>query len=113
MLPPSLILSSDATPTLPLLISFPAETTPLNILRQIGTSYTMLGPLLLQDDRGTRVSAIEAEHRANADLVNLAILKEWLEGRGLRPVTWDTLTTTMVNAGLVILGEQINEGLQH
>ena len=73
----------------------------------------MLGPLLLQDDSGTRVSAIEAEHRGNADLINLAILREWLEGGGLQPVTWATLTSAMAKVRLMALAEQILGGLQH
>ena len=112
MLTPSLFPSSDAIPTLPFLISFPAEATPLNILRQLGTGYAMLGPLLLQDDSGVRVSAIESEHRGNTDLINLAILREWLAGGGLQPVTWATLTTAMKKAGQVALAEQIIDILQ-
>ena len=100
-------------PTLPLLISFPTEDTHLNIARQLGTGYAMLGPLLLQDDSGVKVSAIEAEHRGNADRVNLAILREWLTGGGLQPITWATLTTAMKKAGPVTLAERILDGLKH
>ena len=69
----------------------------------------MLGPLLLQDDSGVRVASLRAQYMLDTDEINLAILREWLEGRGLRPVTWDTLTTAMAEARLVALAEQINE----
>ena len=99
------------TPTLPLLICFPAKTTPLNIPRLLGTSYAMLGPLLLQDTSGSRIAALEAEHRCNADRINLAVMQEWLEGGGLRPVTWATLTRAMTDVGQTALAQQISETL--
>ena len=35
------------------------------------------------------------------------ILQEWLEGKGLQPVTWETLTKTFRDTGLSSLAEQI------
>lgn len=71
----------------------------------------MLGPLLLQDSTGARVAAIEAQYHHDATRINLAILREWLAGGGLAPVTWATLTTAMADAGEVALAEQIKEAL--
>ena len=105
--------SLDTTPTLPLLISFPTETTSLNIPKQLGTGYTMLGSLLLQDDCGDRVASLRAQYMLDTDDINIAILREWLKGGGLQPVTWTTLTTAMKKAGQVALAERIWDGLKH
>ena len=108
-----LLSSSDDTPTLPLLISFPTKTTSLNIPRQLGTGYTMLGSLLLQDDSGERVASLRAQYMLDTDDINIAILREWLKGGGLQPVTWATLTTAMAKAGQMALAKQIFDGLKH
>ena len=69
----------------------------------------MLGPLLLQDDTGCRMASLEAEHRGNTDRINVALLTEWLEGGGLRPVTWATLTRAIDDIGKVALAQQLND----
>ena len=96
-------------PTLPLLICFPAKTSSINIPSQLGISYAMLGPLLLWDDSGARTDALKAEHQGNADMINIAVLKKWLEGGGLQPVTWATLSRVMADIGQVALAQQIND----
>ena len=102
---------TEDRPTLPLLISFPAKDTHLNIPKQLGISYAMLGPLLLQDSTGARVTAIKMQHLGDADLINLAILQKWLAGGGLHPVTWATLTSAIADAGQVAMAEQIKKAV--
>ena len=67
----------------------------------------MLGPLLLRDDSGARTAALKAEHQGNTSLINLAVLQEWLEGGGLQPVTWATLSRVMASIGQVALAQQV------
>eukprot|EP00731_Ephydatia_muelleri_P005831 Em0003g79a len=70
----------------------PAE---VNIAEQIGVNYLMFGMILLQDDNGAVVKALEEEHRGKAEKINIAIFQKWLDGKGMRPVTWSTLVTVL------------------
>ena len=102
---------TDSVPTLPLLIRFPTKSASLNIPKLLGTSYDMLGPLLLNDTSGDRVAALREQYMLDADKINIAILREWLKGGGLQPVSWDTLTRAMADVGQVALAEQVRTQL--
>ena len=39
--------------------------------------------------------SLEIEHLKNAERINMAILQKWLQGKGLKPVTWSTLVTAL------------------
>ena len=39
--------------------------------------------------------------------VTQRVLQEWLEGKGLEPVTWETLIQTLRDSGLSSLAEHI------
>ena len=73
------------TPTMPELLSFSDEK--LNIAVLIGTKHIIFGIFLMEDKTGAIVEALEAEHRGNAERINMAILQRWLQGKGLKPVT--------------------------
>ena len=81
------------TPTLVELLYFSDRG--VNIAEQIGVNYLKFGIFLLQDSTGTIVKAIENEHQRNAEQINLAILQKWLEGKGVKPVTWSSLVTAL------------------
>ena len=81
------------TPTLMNLLSFSERG--VNIVEQIGVNYLMFGMILLQDDNGAIVKALEKEHRGNAEDISIAIFQKWLNGKGMRPVTWSTLVTAL------------------
>ena len=66
-----------------------------NIAEQIGVNYLKFGIILLKDSSGAIVTALENEHQKNAERVNLAMLQKWLEGKGVKPVTWSTLVTVL------------------
>ena len=55
------------------------------------------------------MASLEAEHRGNTDRINVALLTEWLEGGGLRPVTWATLTRAIDDIGNVALAQRLND----
>ncbi|KAL5471322.1 hypothetical protein EMCRGX_G029423 [Ephydatia muelleri] len=67
----------------------------LNIVEQIEVNYLMFGMILLQDDNGAIVKALEEEHRGNAEKINKAIFQKWLDGKGIGRVTWSTLVTAL------------------
>ena len=43
------------------------------------------------------------KHHYNAEQINIAILQEWLTGRGKQPVTWATLVEVLRDIGLSTL----------
>ena len=81
------------TPTLPDLLCFSDRR--VNIVEQIGINYLKFGIFLLEDSNGAIVTALENEHLKNAERINLAILQKWLEGKGVKPVTWSTLVAAL------------------
>ena len=80
------------------LLSFPSSK--LNITVQVGVKYDKFGAFLLEDTNAAIVEALEVEHTKNAERINMAILKKWLQGKGVKPVTWSTLVSVLKNIGM-------------
>ena len=72
----------------------------VSIAVQIGVNYLNFGTLLLKDNNGAIVTALENEHQRNAERINVAILQKWLQGGGVMPVTWSTLVTVLQKIGM-------------
>ena len=99
-------------PTLPQLINLPTtrgET--IHIMQRVGTQYTDLGLILLNDEDGSIVEQITSEYQLNAVNITREILKRWIRGEGKQPVTWKTLTDTLAAIGLTELVKSIQESL--
>ena len=79
----------------------------LNIPLQIGTKFYQFGLLLLKDSNGTTVDNIIYKHNNDPVQINTEILKEWLNGSGKQPVTWEILIETLDDCNLVTLAEDI------
>ena len=63
---------------------------------QVGVKYVQFGVFLLEDTNGfIIVEALEVEHMKNAERINMAILNKWLQGKGVKPVTWSTLVSVL------------------
>ena len=77
---------------MPLLLSYPGN---INIAQQIGTTSTVFGTLLLNDDNQERVTALAKQFGHDTSETNMAILREWLRGSGVKPVTWGTLVKVL------------------
>ena len=69
--------------------------TKVNVAVQVGVRYSKFGIFLLNDVKGVLVPALEQEHQRNAENINMAILQRWLQGKGLKPVTWSTLVDVL------------------
>ena len=78
---------------MPKLLSFSAKK--LNLAVQVGAKYSTFGIFLLEDKTGAIVEALEIEHVKNAERINMTILQQWLQGKGLKPVTWSTLLSVL------------------
>jgi len=96
-------------PTLPQLLN----TRYVKIVTEIGAKYETFGVLLLNDQTGTKITAIEHKRSNNAELINIDILKEWLQGNGKKPVTWQTLVDVLKDIGLFVLAKDIEASLSH
>lgn len=83
----------------------------VNIVQQIGTHYSTLGSLLLEDDTGSITKAIFTQFQLNAVMINQDILTQWLQGQGKKPVAWSTLIDTLKDAELSELAQMIEEEL--
>ena len=81
----------------------------INIPQEIGTNYYYFGLHLLDDPNGTRVRNIERDYR-EIERINTEILREWVTGRGKKPVTWETLTEVLCDIELGALASEIEAG---
>ena len=107
-----LIISAAQGPTLPQLISLPTRTgETINIMQRVGTQYTNLGLILLNDKDGSIVDQITSEYHWKAEDITKEILKRWIRGEGKQPVTWKTLTDALSAIGLTELAKSILESL--
>ena len=71
----------------------------------------MLGALLLNDDTGDITDAIIEEYRENASRITRKIVRQWIQGRGRQPVTWDTLAGVLRSINLSELANTIESAL--
>ena len=67
----------------------------VNVAVEVGVRYSNFGIFLLNDANGVIVQALEKEHQRSAESINMAILQRWLQGMGVKPVTWSTLVDVL------------------
>ena len=96
-------------PTLPELASFLSRGGTINIAEKISTEYYQFGIQLLDDEDGSHIRAIEHRHLRDAVRINTDILEEWLQGRGVQPVSWTTLVKVLEDIDLGTLASDIRE----
>ena len=80
-------------------------------MKEIGTHYNMFGVLLLNDESGATISALEQQHQNRATSINFEILQQWIRGSGGKPVTWETLVKVLRQIELNILADKIESFL--
>ena len=90
---------------MPLLLSFPGRKGKINIAQEIGTTSITFGTFLLNDEKQVRVTALAKQCGNVASEINMAILREWLQGSGVKPVTWGTLVEVLKNCRLELAEE--------
>jgi hypothetical protein len=88
-------------------LAFPAHGTSINIIQKIGTNYPTFGTFLLNDLTGEVVDGLRQEYLANAENITTAILKRWLQGRSIIPVSWSALVNVLRRSNLHALADQI------
>ena len=93
-------------------MSFQTNSGSMDITARIGTSYYKFGIQLLGDRDGSRVEAIEHRHHRDAVRINTDILQEWIQGKGVQPVSWTSLTTVLEKCDLRVLASEIREAME-
>ena len=70
------------------LLHLPLTTTFVNIPREVGVQWYLFCGDLLKDD-------VAAVIQKKSVTINTCILREWLDGRGKKPVSWETLANAI------------------
>ena len=90
---------------------FSSKTKTVNLAQQIGIRGKDLGVYLLEDDSGAIVEGIAAGNKSIED-TNREILIKWLQGSGMQPVAWSTLTKAMRKVELFHLAAEVDEAMK-
>ena len=78
---------------------------------EIGTNYEKFGTLLLEDKKGNKVKNIKVSEHGDPVDITVEILKQWLQGKGRKPVTWQTLIKCLRDTNLNVLVANIESSL--
>ena len=98
-------------PTLTLLRKFPVKDEFVDIAAQIGTDYELFGTFLLDDKNGYKVVNIEKAKRGEPLDITVEILRQWLQGKGRIPVTWQTLIACLRDSHLNVIADAVERTL--
>ena len=79
----------------------------LNISLKVGAKCFQFGVLLLNDEDGALVEALEDECNGKRERIVRKILVEWVRGRG-RALSWKTLSDTLRECSLSSLADDID-----
>ena len=71
----------------------------------------MFGTFLLQDNDGNKVKTIERFERGDPLRITVKILRQWLQGNGKLPVSWQTLVQCLRNSNLNVISDSIETSL--
>ena len=94
---------------MPGLLNFICDDVNINIPREIGCKYLSFGTLLLMDNTMAHILDLEHRFRGNGEQINIHIFQEWLEGKGKRPTTWETLMKVMNDIGMGELSKKLEK----
>ena len=83
----------------------------MDLVIEIGPEYEKFGTLLLEEKMGNKVKNIKISERGNPVDITVEILKQWLQGKGRKPVTWQTLVTCLRDTDLNVLADNIEISL--
>ena len=94
-------------PTLIECVRFRGRERRINIPQEIGIQFSDFSKFLLEDDTGARTRSIAYKHRDDAEQINMEVLRQWINGRGKHPITWETLTEVLHDIELSTLAGDI------
>ena len=97
-------------PTIGYLHAFPVN---IDIAVEIGAGYHKFGTLLLKDKKGIKVQNIKVVEHGDPVGISVEILKQWLQGKGRKPVTWQTLVKCLRDIDMNVLADNIKSSLSY
>ena len=100
-------------PNLPDLRQFPVRNGVKDIVAEIQNDYSHFGTILLEDKNGNIVKGIERAKREDPVDVTVEIVRQWLQGKGRKPVTWSTFAECLKESNLYVAAEDIERALSH
>ena len=74
---------------------------------EIQNDYEKFGIQLLHDSNGNIVAGIETKKRGDPGYITVEILRLWLQGKGKKPVTWQTLVECLEDTKLHVAADYI------
>ena len=80
----------------------------LNVVEGVGANFLSFGTLLLNDETGCLMDAIENDSLGKTHRITRTILQQWLVGKGQSP-TWQILCTTLRDCNLNVLADKIEQ----
>ena len=82
----------------------------IQIAKDIGIQWCVVGTALLDDKTGAIIPAIAQQCGNNALLINMEILRRWIQGQGIADTTWRGLLGVL-RVHCPALAESITEAL--
>ena len=80
----------------------------LAVPEKVGAQYAAFGTILLNDDDGSLIEAMEVDCQGKCERIVRKTLTQWIRGRG-KPVTWTTLIETLQRCKLNALANHIRK----
>lgn len=90
---------------------FPVKNGVKDMIAEIQNDYEYFGTVLLEDKNGNIVKGIERSKRGDPVDVTVEIVRQWLQGKGRKPVTWQTFVECLKEANLHRAAEDIERAL--
>ena len=78
-----------------------------DIVLEIQNDFEKFGIQLLQDDNGAIIAGIERKKRGDPGDVTVEIFRQWLQGKGRKPITWRTLVECLEDTNLHVAADYI------
>ena len=98
-------------PSLTDLRHFPVKNGVEDMIAEIQNDYQYFGTVLLEDKNGNIVTGIERAKRGDPVDVTVEIVRQWLQGKGRKPVTWQTFVECLRESHLHVAAEDIEKAL--
>ena len=83
----------------------------LEVPEKVGAQYEVFGMILLNDDDGSLIEAMEVDCQGKCERIVRKTLTQWIRGRG-KPVTWTTLIETLQRCKLHAFADHIRKKTQ-
>ncbi len=93
-------------------MAFPVEGGGENIdfTVDIGNSYKKFGVFILNDSKGTVMTALESQHSKNSEDILNDVFTKWLEGKGI-DCTWENLLECLRKCRCNTLANKLEKNL--